>query len=39
MSEPQPEIGAEILLDQIAKELVATEKIRIVESKANIRRS
>jgi len=38
MSELQPVIGAKILLDQIAKELVAAEKIRIVESKANTRK-
>jgi hypothetical protein len=38
MSEPQPVIEAKILLDQIAKEFVAAEKIRIAESKANIRR-
>lgn len=33
ISEPQPEIGVKILLDQIAKELVAAEKIRIAEGK------
>lgn len=33
ISEPQPEVEGKILLDQIAKELVAAEKIRIAESK------
>lgn len=33
LSEPPPEVPGSIVLDQIAKELVAAEKIRVMESK------
>ncbi|KAF9533011.1 hypothetical protein CPB83DRAFT_806739 [Crepidotus variabilis] len=33
LSEPPPEVPANVALDQIAKELVAAEKIRVMESK------
>ncbi|CAA7271679.1 unnamed protein product [Cyclocybe aegerita] len=33
ISEPPPEIASNVLLDQIARELVAAEKIKVIESK------
>ena len=33
MSETTPEVASRVLLDQIAKELMASEKLRVVETK------
>ena len=33
MSETAPEVASQVLLDQIVKELIAAEKLRVVETK------
>lgn len=37
MTEPPPELSSGVLLDQIAKELVATEKFRLIETNGGLR--
>jgi hypothetical protein len=37
MTEPPPELSSSVFLDQIAKELVATEKLRLIEMNGSLR--
>lgn len=37
MSEPAPEFSNSVFLDQIAKELVATEKLRLIDTNGSLR--